>query len=257
MANIIFTEPIKQYIYKNAEGKTNAEMAEELNNVFNTSFTCMQVKGFKSRDKTIIKKKRSKPFQYTEEMKDFLIKNIPGTYNSELVKKFEEKFNTAITVHQIKWFKQTHGVKSGIDPRFKVGQPSAGPYKKGECAPGCEKGWFKKGQAPKTAYPIGAKRIQNGYVQIKTGKNKWEYEKYLVWEAVHGPVPEGYVLIPLDGDKLNSNIDNLAIISNTEALIMSKDGLYFDDAELTKTGTLIAKNIDRCNKLKKIKRKVQ
>ena len=39
-------------------------------------------------------------------------------------------------------------------------------------------------------------------------------------------------------------------MSDSEALIMSTNGLMYEDAELTKTGSLIAKVIDKTNKLK-------
>lgn len=41
------------------------------------------------------------------------------------------------------------------------------------------------------------------------------------------------------------------LVTEAESLIMSTNGLLYENAELTKTGSLIAKVIDRTNKIKK------
>lgn len=60
----------------------------------------------------------------------------------------------------------------------------------------------------------------------------------------------GHKVIFADGNKRNFNINNLILVSNSEALIMNTNKLIYEDAELTKTGSLIAKVIDKTNKLK-------
>lgn len=60
----------------------------------------------------------------------------------------------------------------------------------------------------------------------------------------------GHKVIFADGNKRNFNIDNLILVTNSEALIMNKNKLIYEDVELTKTGSLIAKVIDKTNKLK-------
>ncbi len=65
----------------------------------------------------------------------------------------------------------------------------------------------------------------------------------------------GYNIIFADGDKYNFDIGNLVLVSNAELLIINKRKLYKRDKELTKTGCLVAKIIDKTNKRRKEKRK--
>ena len=60
----------------------------------------------------------------------------------------------------------------------------------------------------------------------------------------------GHKVIFADGNKRNFNIDNLILVTNSEALIMNTNKLIYENAGLTKTGSLIAKVIDKTNKLK-------
>lgn len=60
----------------------------------------------------------------------------------------------------------------------------------------------------------------------------------------------GYKVIFADKNKRNFNPDNLILVTDSEALIMNNNKLIYEDAELTKIGSLIAKVIDKTNKLK-------
>lgn len=53
-----------------------------------------------------------------------------------------------------------------------------------------------------------------------------------------------------DKNKRNFDIDNLILVSKSEDLIMNNNKLLFSNKELTKTGHLIAKVIDKTNKVK-------
>lgn len=61
----------------------------------------------------------------------------------------------------------------------------------------------------------------------------------------------GYKVIFADKNKRNFDPDNLILVTDSESLIMNTNKLIYEDAELTKTGSLIAKVIDKTNKLKK------
>ena len=61
-----------------------------------------------------------------------------------------------------------------------------------------------------------------------------------------------YVLF-LDRNKLNCSIENLALVTKSEMLIINKMKLTKDDAELTSIGLNVAKLIDKVNKVKKYK----
>lgn len=62
----------------------------------------------------------------------------------------------------------------------------------------------------------------------------------------------GHKVIFADRNKRNFDLDNLILVTDSEALIMNTNKLIYEDAELTKTGTLVAKVIDKTNKLKKV-----
>lgn len=65
----------------------------------------------------------------------------------------------------------------------------------------------------------------------------------------------GYKVIFADKNKRNFSPENLILVSNSEALIMNNNKLIYEEAELTKSGSLIAKIIDKSNKLRKDKEK--
>lgn len=58
----------------------------------------------------------------------------------------------------------------------------------------------------------------------------------------------------VDGNKLNVDPKNLILVTDSEELIMNRNKLRYKEAELTKTGSLIAKVIDKTHKVKKDER---
>lgn len=81
---------------------------------------------------------------------------------------------------------------------------------------------FKKGHDPLRYKPIGHERIKNGHVYIKKDRNR-----------------------------RNFALENLILVSQSEFLIMNDHHLYKENAELTETGALLARIIDKTNKLTK------
>ena len=112
---------------------------------------------------------------------------------------------------------------------------------------------FKKGNKVHNTRPVGSERIdaKDHYLYIKVAEpNKWQLKHRYLYEQKYGKIPKGYNLIFADGDKYNFDLDNLVLVSNAELLIMNKKGLYKKNKKLTKTGSLVAKVIDKTNKLK-------
>lgn len=97
-----------------------------------------------------------------------------------------------------------------------------------------------------TSSPVGSERTTAGIVWVKVedkdikpnGNNgystrgNWRKKAYIVWESVHGYIPEGKRIMYLDGDTTNCRIENL----------------YFADLgvqiNVAKMGVLSAKNRD-------------
>ncbi|MGC4386948.1 HNH endonuclease signature motif containing protein, partial [Streptococcus suis] len=64
--------------------------------------------------------------------------------------------------------------------------------------------------------------------------NVWERVHLLVWREHHGPVPEGHIIVFLDGDKTNVDISNLACVNRSDIAQMNKNRYFDSDPETTK-----------------------
>ena len=120
----------------------------------------------------------------------------------------------------------------------------------------CKATMFKKGNIPFNRREIGSERynerdgilikVQDGHLQ-----NNWMPKSRYIYEQAHGKIPEGHKVIFADGNNRNLDLDNLVLVSSAEELIMNRNKLFKKNAELTKTGALIAKVINSKNKKKK------
>jgi hypothetical protein len=134
------------------------------------------------------------------------------------------------------------GWKTGRTGCFPKGNAPFNKGRKGYCAPGSERGWFRKGErrgvATRLYKPIGTERIvKGGYLQRKVNddlplQRRWRFVHVLNWEAANGPVPDGHALKCLDGDKLNTAAENWAPVPRAmlPRLAGVKKGINYDDA---------------------------
>jgi hypothetical protein len=74
-----------------------------------------------------------------------------------------------------------------------------------------------------------------------------------IWEQAHGPIPKGQCLIFLDGNNRNVSLDNLQPVTRKQLVRLNQSKLISDDAELTKTGVIIADILSKIGDLKKSK----
>lgn len=180
--------------------------------------------------------------KYTPEERQFFVEYVPGHSYKEIQAAFITKFHWEISLSQIKGYIANHKLNTGRTGAFEKGKPSHNKGKKGVYAPGCEKGWFRKGHIPKNYRPVGSERVSvDGYIEIKIADpNKWRMKHVVIWEQENGPVPKGSCVIFLDGNKQNTNIKNLQMIKRKTLARMNQNGLIFDNPEFTKTGICIA-----------------
>ncbi len=188
--------------------------------------------------------------RYTEEEHEFLRNFIPGHTYKEIVAAYNQKFSEPITESRVKGYMANHKIKNGLTGRFKKGNIPFNKGKKGVCAKGCEKTWFTNGHLPHNTKPIGYERItKDGYTEVKIkmrpsragcGDN-FKGKHHIVWEKAYGPVPKGYKITFLDGNKKNCVLENLALITNAEHLQMTRRGLRSEIPQITETGILIAR----------------
>jgi hypothetical protein len=110
--------------------------------------------------------------------------------------------------------------KGRTDPRMIATQlkPGNQPWNKGAKGstgihPNCRATQFKKGEvqgrAAALVQPIGAERIsKDGILQRKVNnempfQRRWRSVHSLVWEAAHGPIPQGHKVVFLPGQFTN------------------------------------------------------
>lgn len=191
--------------------------------------------------------------KFTAEQMKFLRDEYTKLPRKELCEAFNQRFYLALSCEQVVGCLKNHKIMSGRTGRFVKGRIPLNKGKKGISYPGMEATQFKVGNVPPKHKPVGSERIDtDGYIKVKVAEpKKWRHKHVLVWENANGPVPPGCVVIILDGNKQNIEIDNLQLTSRAEIAVANSLGLLKKDAELTKTGLLIAQVRLACGKKKK------
>jgi hypothetical protein len=126
----------------------------------------------------------------------------------------------AVNLHALR---KRKGWNTGRSGQFEKGQAPANkgklcPAGTGGRHPNARATQFKKGDrsgvAARQYKPIGTERMaKDGYLQRKIHnglpmQSRWRFVHLINWEAVHGPVPAGYALKCLDGNRLNTDQAN-------------------------------------------------
>ncbi len=257
-----YTPEMKAFIRENIKGRRYTELAELMTAHFGIPFTVGQIHAYASNhhiSNELPKGPRvgERPLLFPEPILTFIRENAEGGgSNEELWKLVNATFGTDYTEKQVKQVKQRNHISSGLDGRFKPGTTPPNKGKKGYCAPGCEKGWFQKGHEPNNHLPVGSEVMRtDGYLQVKIAEpNVWKLKHILVWEAANGPVPKGSAILFLDGNHENTSLENLMLITRAELARLNQNGLIRNDAELTKSGVLVARLISEIGKAKKKKK---
>lgn len=75
---------------------------------------------------------------------------------------------------------------------------------------------FKPGNRPHNQREIGTELTHaDGYVYLRTESGCVLKHRH-VWEQAHGPVPDGYVIVFIDGNRQNCSLDNLQLLSRAD-----------------------------------------
>lgn len=244
-----YPKAVKDFIAEHYKGRTVQELAELVNAEFGLSLTPAQMHSYKKNHKLKSgtptgMRKGAATDTYPQNVRDYIAEHHRGIGPTEMAKLLNDKFGRRYTRAQIKSYYANHGISSGLTGRFEKGHVPATKGQKGLRIPGSEKGWFRPGHKPHNHMPVGTEMYKNdGYLWVKTdeGIRKWRQKHIIAWEEVHGPVPEGHVLIFKDKNHANTSIDNLALVTLAESLVMTRSGFRTEFPECTEAGLMVAK----------------
>ena len=187
--------------------------------------------------------------RWSEEEKAYLRKIAKNTPIKQIQEMMSRKFDYEFSRGQITKAMFRFGALNGNDPRFKKGDEPWNKGKKMNIDP------WNKGKRLGPAYnrsDIGTEHIDTkGFIHVKVSNpSGWKLKHHLIYEKHYGPIEEGYLVIFADKNKNNFDINNLIKIKKSELLTINSNGLYYDNAELTKVGVNVAKVIEMINKKK-------
>lgn len=178
---------------------------------------------------------RGVPIAYTNEMIAWLKLNetVP---RKELTQMFNLHFNINLSIQAIQGKCKRMGLRTGRTGCFEIGSTPFNAGTKGVMK--ANETSFKSGSKPHNWNPIGAERIsKDGYLQRKitdTGSTKDDFVEVhrLLWESINGKIPDGHIVIFIDGNKSNIDISNLELVSRSTHAVRCKHGYYGYPVEL-------------------------
>ncbi|WP_417245988.1 HNH endonuclease signature motif containing protein [Celeribacter sp.] len=143
------------------------------------------------------------------------------------------------------------GWHTGRTGRFEKGTVSWNKGKSMPAHPNSVATRFKKGSTPPNIVPLWTERLgKDGYIEMKVPrpnpwvpgqKTRFMHKHRYLWEEDNGPVPEGYALKCLDGDKTNCDPKNWeAVPRSLLPRLNNQHGRNYDAAPNEVKPTLMA-----------------
>ena len=229
----VYTQKEREFLFENYKGKSNLELSQMFYKEFGKEISVDKIRNFKQRNGLksgyyvnlggYMKPKINSLLTIEEEQ--FVLDNYKGKLTKEICDMLYEKFGNRYSELQINTFKRYRKLKSGT---------------KG-------KGGFKKGGTPPNTRPIGSEKVnKDGYTRIKVAEpNVWKLKQQYIWEQHNGKIPKGYSIVFANQDRTDFRIENLMLVRNKDMLVAKNRGLLTTDEELTKTGILVAKLMNK------------
>lgn len=258
-----YSDEVHNFVRENCTKMRDWDLAEECNRRFGTEFTVSKMKSFRSNHgyrnglnphlggEEYWKRQTKWP----AEMKNFIIQNTWHVSSQDMADMVKKEFGIEMTARQVKGFRQRHNIRNGLRGWYQKEHEPANKgktideYMTPETAAKVRQTAFKKGHIPKNQVPVGTE-VVNAYSDwyrlrkvSMTGKQneRWKFVHRLVWEEHHGPIPKGCCIIFRDGNKMNCDISNLAMVERGELSIMGKKGYFSDNPQVTDIGITLAK----------------
>lgn len=257
--SIRYPKEVHDFIRENVVGRPTKELVRMVNEKFGTDFTESKMAAYKKNHnlKSGLPKgipKGTPSALFPQHIKDYILQNYRSTGPKAMAEQLNAEFGTSYTQKQLKSYYKNHRLNSDLTGRFEKGLVPHNKGQKGVCVPGCEKTWFPKGHNPANKTEVGTVRLRgDGFLYEKYGPGNldWKPHHQLVWERAYGKQPKGHTIIFKDGNHLNCDLSNLALVSMAENLEMNRKGLRKNDVALTETGILIARITTTARKLNK------
>lgn len=169
---------------------------------------------------------------YTDEQKQFLLKYGADLPTVDLTAALNAEFNTTHSNGSVRTVTKRLGVR-----------------KSAKC-------YATKGV--KMGKPIGTTAIVNGYKYIKVGFSNggfykdWRREIDIEYEKAYGNIPNGYMVVTLDNNKLNASPQNLCAIPKSVAARMANGhgkSFWSEFPEVTKTAIKLCELADTISRI--------
>jgi hypothetical protein len=172
----------------------------------------------------------------------------------ELTRQFNERFGRGISQDNLRNYCQRRGWFTGRTGCFETGAVPPNKGRKGWHPPGCEKGWFRKGQRSPNYRGPGHEYLckRDGFVWVivagpspystSTSVNCHAAMKHRhLWEQAHGPIPPKHVLRCKDGDRTNCDPANWWLIPQAIQPTLNKWSPNFDGLPVEAKEALITR----------------
>lgn len=188
--------------------------------------------------------------RYTKEFTDALRELVKTHTIKEATGILEKRFGMQLGPKALKGLMRRLGISTGRTGRFTAGHTPAnkGLEMSAEVREKIRGTWFRKGCKSMNSLPVGTEVFRDGYVLLKLRDGaelkqwgRWVLKHRYVWEQAHGPIPEGMMVIFLDGNTRNCELSNLALVSKAENAMLNTKKLRSQNAQATKVAITVAK----------------
>lgn len=241
MANPRLSDEQVDFIRANFDKMSCEALRKKFNERYNENF---KVTAFHYHTKRLGLEKW-KEHIYTSEQEAFLKENASLMTREELTDAFNKKFKAhvkCVAIEQHCW-QRKYG--RNTDGKFHKGSVPWEKTKGGREAyvktiAGGNRNSFKKGQEPHNKLPIGTESERCDETYIKT-EHGWKTKRRAAWELEKGSIPRGQKIISVDGDKYNTDIQNLRVVDNDTVVVLMSNDWLGKGGEIFDTGVAYAK----------------
>ena len=206
--------------------------------------------GIKSEVKSM--RQGEKTYRLTTPEQDELVRrrfHLSGKGSYKEVQAYLQSLGVDMTIAQVKGYLARKRITMQVYGYFKKGCVPANKGKKmpPEVYAKVHPTMFGPGNRPANWKPVGSERVNiYGYVEVKVKEPRtWRVKARVLWEQATGEtLTRNDRIIYLDGNKQNLSLDNLAKITGSQLARLNQNHLIYPDAELTKSGVLLAKVLE-------------